>query len=75
MTDLATPRALNHIGLTVPDIHAAIDWYGRVFGFRRIMGRLWHIGPVHSVLHGDRRVRNRLLAAEQLVDPYVGGSR
>jgi catechol 2,3-dioxygenase-like lactoylglutathione lyase family enzyme len=38
MTELATPRALNHIGLTVPDIHAAIDWYGRVFGFRRIMG-------------------------------------
>jgi len=25
MTELATPRALNHIGLTVPDIHAAID--------------------------------------------------
>jgi len=38
MTELATPRALNHIGLTVPDIHAAIDWYGRVLGFRRIMG-------------------------------------
>ena len=36
--DLATPRALNHIGITVPDIHAAIDWYGKVFGFRRIMG-------------------------------------
>jgi catechol 2,3-dioxygenase-like lactoylglutathione lyase family enzyme len=38
MTELATPIALNHIGITVPDIHAAIDWYGRVFGFRRIMG-------------------------------------
>lgn len=38
MAELATPIALNHIGITVPDIHAAIDWYGKVFGFRRIMG-------------------------------------
>jgi len=38
MNELTTPRALNHVGITVPDIHAAIDWYGRVFGFRRIMG-------------------------------------
>ena len=30
--------AVNHVGLTVPDIHAAIDWYGAVFGFRCIMG-------------------------------------
>ncbi|MFR9805205.1 VOC family protein [Pseudonocardia sp. RS010] len=30
--------AVNHIGLTVPDVHAAIDWYGEVFGFRCIMG-------------------------------------
>jgi catechol 2,3-dioxygenase-like lactoylglutathione lyase family enzyme len=35
---LATPRAFNHIGLTVPDIEAAIAWYGEVFGFRLIMG-------------------------------------
>ena len=24
---------LNHVGVSVPDVHAAIDWYGRVFGF------------------------------------------
>jgi catechol 2,3-dioxygenase-like lactoylglutathione lyase family enzyme len=30
--------AINLVGLTVPDIHAAIDWYGAVFGFRCIMG-------------------------------------
>ncbi|MTD55107.1 VOC family protein [Amycolatopsis pithecellobii] len=30
--------AVNHVGLTVPDVHAAIDWYGEVFGFRCIMG-------------------------------------
>ncbi|OBG60649.1 glyoxalase [Mycobacterium sp. E3305] len=34
----AAALAVNHVGLTVPDIHAAIDWYGEVFGFRCIMG-------------------------------------
>jgi predicted enzyme related to lactoylglutathione lyase len=32
------PLAINHVGVTVPDIHAAIDWYGKVLGFRCIMG-------------------------------------
>jgi catechol 2,3-dioxygenase-like lactoylglutathione lyase family enzyme len=37
------PLAVNHIGITVPDIHAAIDWYVDVFGFEHIMGpRLMH---------------------------------
>lgn len=30
--------ALNHVGLTVPDIFGAIDWYGALFGFSCIMG-------------------------------------
>lgn len=30
--------AINHVGVTVPDVFAAIDWYGDVFGFRCIMG-------------------------------------
>jgi len=38
MLSLATPRALNHVGLIVPDIRAAIDWYGEVLGFRLIVG-------------------------------------
>jgi catechol 2,3-dioxygenase-like lactoylglutathione lyase family enzyme len=29
---------VNHVGLTVPDIQAAIDWYGEAFGFHCIMG-------------------------------------
>lgn len=29
---------VNHVGVTVPDIFGAIDWYSRVFGFRLIMG-------------------------------------
>jgi Lactoylglutathione lyase and related lyases len=32
------PLALNHVGITVPDIFAAIDWYADVFGFSHIMG-------------------------------------
>jgi catechol 2,3-dioxygenase-like lactoylglutathione lyase family enzyme len=31
-------RPVNHIGITVPDIWAAIDWYTQVFGCERIMG-------------------------------------
>ncbi|HVL34035.1 MAG TPA: VOC family protein [Burkholderiales bacterium] len=31
-------RVVNHVGLTVPDIFAAIDWYGEVLGFSHIMG-------------------------------------
>jgi catechol 2,3-dioxygenase-like lactoylglutathione lyase family enzyme len=27
-------RAITHVGLTVPDIHGAVAWYGRVLGFR-----------------------------------------
>jgi predicted enzyme related to lactoylglutathione lyase len=30
--------AVNHVGITVPDVHAAVDWYGEVFGFGCIMG-------------------------------------
>jgi catechol 2,3-dioxygenase-like lactoylglutathione lyase family enzyme len=32
------PRAINHIGLAVPDLHAAIDWYSRVLGFELFAG-------------------------------------
>ena len=38
---VAIPRpasVLNHVGVTVPDVEAAIRWYGEVFGFRCIMG-------------------------------------
>jgi catechol 2,3-dioxygenase-like lactoylglutathione lyase family enzyme len=34
----AWPRAVNHIGVTVPDIFAAIDWYRDVLGLTHIMG-------------------------------------
>lgn len=38
MKKKATPRAFNHIGITVTDIEHAIQWYSEVFGFKLIMG-------------------------------------
>ncbi len=35
---MSVSLAFNHVGLTVPDIFAAIDWYEKVFGFRLLMG-------------------------------------
>lgn len=32
------PRAINHIGLAVPDLDAAIDWYSSVLGFELFSG-------------------------------------
>lgn len=32
------PLPLNHVGVCVPDIWAAIDWYTRVLGFQHVMG-------------------------------------
>lgn len=38
MSPTPTPRAVAHIGITVPDIDAAIKWYEDVLGFRLIGG-------------------------------------
>jgi len=32
------PAVVNHVGISVPDVRAAIDWYGEAFGFHCIMG-------------------------------------
>lgn len=36
MTYTTTPRAVAHVGISVPDIDAAVAWYGEVLGFRAI---------------------------------------
>lgn len=36
MSAPSTPRAIAHVGITVPDIDAAIAWYEDVLGFRPI---------------------------------------
>ena len=37
--------AFNHIGITVPDIDRAVDWYGSVLGFRLIFRQLIEYRP------------------------------
>jgi catechol 2,3-dioxygenase-like lactoylglutathione lyase family enzyme len=78
------PRALNHIGMTVPDIDRAIDWYGRVLGFSLIFRRtLEYKAEVPEVreIFGDkfrRAFQAHLLSANgvglelfQFVEPQV----
>jgi predicted enzyme related to lactoylglutathione lyase len=86
-----TPQAalaVNHVGVTVPDIHAAIDWYRAVFGFRCIMGprELEVTGHAEaSSVFGDRFRRAwqaHLLTGNsvgielfQFIDPPTSGPR
>lgn len=40
------PRTIGHVGLTVPDLDAAVAWYGDVLGFRPI-------APALTIRKGD----------------------
>ncbi|PZD73328.1 hypothetical protein C1752_02388 [Acaryochloris thomasi RCC1774] len=59
------PRPINHIGLTVPDLDAAIAWYQDILGYRLILGPLeivpddTHFGQLAKDLLGDRLRRGR----------------
>ena len=46
---VSSPRPLHHIGIAVPDIAAAIDWYSDVLGYRVFAG------PVLLDLAADSR--------------------
>jgi catechol 2,3-dioxygenase-like lactoylglutathione lyase family enzyme len=61
---MVPPIALNHLGLTVPDINRAIDWYGQVMGFRLIFRRIYTSGQMSrkSVRFSDSRL-NRVLGS------------
>jgi catechol 2,3-dioxygenase-like lactoylglutathione lyase family enzyme len=43
------PRGLAHVGVTVPEIEAALEWYEDVLGFETIMG------PV-EIEHGEDQI-------------------
>lgn len=48
------PARLNHAGLTVTDIDAAVAWYGTVFGLRLVFGPAELAGPGRSqVIFGE----------------------
>ncbi|OBH02359.1 VOC family protein [Mycobacterium sp. E3247] len=80
--------AINHVGVTVPDIHAAIGWYGTVLGFRCIMGPRVLKTAEHAEAAGvfGRRFHEawqaHLLSGNsvgielfQFIDPPTGGPR
>ncbi|WP_437883931.1 VOC family protein [Pseudomonas sp. LRF_L74] len=48
----------HHFGVSVPDMEAAIDWYGRMFGFEVEMRAFIDIIPadVAFMRHGDFRI-------------------
>jgi lactoylglutathione lyase family protein len=56
---VAYPRAFSHIGISVPDISRAVDWYSRVLGFNVLMGPTkndgdeTHIGRLNRGVFGD----------------------
>jgi catechol 2,3-dioxygenase-like lactoylglutathione lyase family enzyme len=59
MTKEKGTRAFAHVGITVSDIEAALDWYQNVLGFDRLTGPLdvkrneGHLGDVADELYRD----------------------
>ena len=52
-------RVLTHVGLVVPDIHAALDWYTSVLGFVALappvrLSADSHAGRVAAAIYGER---------------------
>jgi catechol 2,3-dioxygenase-like lactoylglutathione lyase family enzyme len=46
VADIVQPRPIAHLGITVPNLDEAVDWYSRVLGFRLI-------APVGEVVIAD----------------------
>ena len=52
------PRVLTHVGLVVPDIHAAVEWYSSVLGFTLLgppvlLSAASHAGRVAAAIYGE----------------------
>ena len=45
---MSQPRPMAHVGVTVPDIDAALEWYEDVLGFRRLFGPVTVDGDADS---------------------------
>ncbi|KAJ4357498.1 uncharacterized protein N0V89_002074 [Didymosphaeria variabile] len=45
-------HVLNHVAISVPDCDKAVEWYGKVFGFRRLSTRTE--ANTKSICRGDR---------------------
>jgi catechol 2,3-dioxygenase-like lactoylglutathione lyase family enzyme len=59
MSEQESARGFAHVGITVPDIEAALDWYQDVLGFDRLTGPLdverneGHLGDVADELYRE----------------------
>ncbi|WP_040421012.1 methylmalonyl-CoA epimerase [Actinopolymorpha alba] len=54
-------RAIDHVGIAVPDLDAAIAWYAQTFGMR----------VVHSEVNEDQGVREAMLAVGDEAGPMI----
>jgi catechol 2,3-dioxygenase-like lactoylglutathione lyase family enzyme len=60
------PRAVTHVGFTVPDIDSAIRWYQEVLGFQLLVGPVQlvaddtHFGNIAKDIFGPRFRKGRL---------------
>ncbi|MDG3005315.1 VOC family protein [Paludisphaera mucosa] len=60
------PRPITHVGVTVTDIEASIDWYRRVLGFQLLHGPVdytagqGHFGRLVADMLGPKVVRGRI---------------
>jgi catechol 2,3-dioxygenase-like lactoylglutathione lyase family enzyme len=61
-TPLPIPRAITHVGLSVPDIHAAVQWYCSVLGFRTLSPPMDvdRSDPIAADVFGERFQRMRI---------------
>jgi lactoylglutathione lyase family protein len=63
---MAYPRAFSHIGISVPDIDSAVEWYSRVLGLNVLMrptqndGDDSHIGRLNRGVFGENFRRSRV---------------
>ncbi|HEY6759821.1 MAG TPA: VOC family protein [Baekduia sp.] len=66
---------LDHVGLSVADLDAAADFYGRAFGFEREHAFALGVDGIRGVmlLHAPSGGRLELFSRPALVDPGVAG--
>lgn len=56
--------AYHHVGVSVPDLDAAIDWYGRVLGFRLLRRLRIESIPAEAAVLGNGSLHVELFAVD-----------
>jgi catechol 2,3-dioxygenase-like lactoylglutathione lyase family enzyme len=68
-------KHLDHLNLSVRDLAASIDWYGRVFGFERKEGGTYEGAPWAILQSGDALLCLYEHPERDFVDPEERGAR